>query len=320
MSKSILQGLCMVALIALAIPVHAETRASCPPPPGKPTTEQIQAAKQNARDRGFLWRISKDGRTSYLYGTIHIAKFEWMFPGPEVTHALRTTDTIALELDILDPDIKARMDKSLMEMHSAALPEPLVKRIQKLAKSMCVPYEAIAHFTPELQLATLGSMIGRSDGFEPAYGIDIFLAAVGHSAKKNVVSLETPEFQLKQLQMDDPAETIALVKGDLDELDRHDGHTYVEHIARTWGGSDYEEMSHFEKWCDCLNTKLEREMMKRLIDDRNPNLAQHIDELHASGKQVFAAVGSLHMFGPLGLPTLMQKRGYKVERIDLKPL
>jgi uncharacterized protein YbaP (TraB family) len=76
-------------------------------------------------------------------------------------------------------------------------------------------------------------------------------------------------------------------------------------------------MSNFFEWCDCLNTKIEREMMRRVLDERNPGLAEHIDALHASGKQVFAAVGSLHMFGPVGLPILMEKRGYRVVRVDL---
>jgi len=34
---------------------------------------------------------------------------------------------------------------------------------------------------------------------------------------------------------------------------------------------------------------------------------------------VFAAVGSLHMIGGLGLPALLQERGYKVVRVDFKP-
>jgi uncharacterized protein YbaP (TraB family) len=64
---------------------------------------------------------------------------------------------------------------------------------------------------------------------------------------------------------------------------------------------------------------VERELKKRLLDDRNPNLAERIDALHGSGKQVFAAVGSLHMFGTMGLPALMSKRGYHVELVELKP-
>ena len=69
------------------------------------------------------------------------------------------------------------------------------------------------------------------------------------------------------------------------------------------------------EWCDCLDTAIEREMMRRLLDDRNPGLADRIDALHRGGAQVFAAVGSLHLFGPLGLPALMEKRGYRVERV-----
>lgn len=52
-----------------------------------------------------------------------------------------------------------------------------------------------------------------------------------------------------------------------------------------------------------------------MLDDRNPQLADHIDQLHRSGKTVFAAVGSLHMTGPTGLPSLMEKRGYQIERV-----
>ena len=63
-----------------------------------------------------------------------------------------------------------------------------------------------------------------------------------------------------------------------------------------------------------MRTKADRTAMKRLLDDRNPVLADGIDALHASGKSVFAAVGALHMIGPTGLPAQMAQRGYKVEQ------
>ena len=53
----------------------------------------------------------------------------------------------------------------------------------------------------------------------------------------------------------------------------------------------------------------------RLLDARNPGLAERIDALHTSGQRVFAAVGSLHMIGRTGLPALLARRGYTVERI-----
>ena len=56
-----------------------------------------------------------------------------------------------------------------------------------------------------------------------------------------------------------------------------------------------------------------------MLDDRNPAMAARIDALHSGGQTVFAAVGSLHLFGPQALPALMAQRGYRVERIAFKP-
>ena len=59
--------------------------------------------------------------------------------------------------------------------------------------------------------------------------------------------------------------------------------------------------------------------MARLLDARNPALAEGIDALHASGRRVFAAVGALHFIGPLGLTALLGQRGYRVERVAYRP-
>lgn len=287
------------------------------PPQFKPTSQQVEAARKNALDHGFLWRISKGGHSSWLYGTIHIAKFEWMFPGPQVMQALQATDTMALELDVLDPALNSKTEQGIQKMRKTKLPAVTAKRIRKLAEALCVPYERIADMPPELQIGMLETYMGRADGLEPEYAIDAFLAVLGHQANKTVISLETPEFQLGQLQMATAEETMKMVQEDLDLLSKDNGQSYVEQLARIWGDSDYESMANFESWCNCMDTEIERKTMKRMLDDRNPAMAERIDALHAGGKQVFAAVGSLHMFGAYGLPLLMEKRGYLVERISL---
>lgn len=304
----------LVLLFEAALPAYA-AGAACPPAIAQPTPEMMQAATRNARDHGFLWRISKDGRTSYLYGTIHVAKFDWMFPGPNVSQALHATDTMALELDMQDADIQSRMVKGMAALKSTAMPVPLQKRMRLQAEAACVPYDSIASLSPELQVTALTMMVGRRAGLEAEYAIDSVLAQIGHQANKNVVSLETPEMQLQLLQMKNPQETISFVEDSLDELETGRSLKMLTRIAKIWSDTDYAEMEHFDEWCECLNTETEREVMKRALDQRNPALAEHIDALHGSGKQVFVAVGSLHMFGASGLPLLMAKRGYRVERV-----
>jgi uncharacterized protein len=309
----------LLLLTAIAIPGYADAGGGCPSAAEQPTAEMMQAAKLNARDHGFLWRISKDGRTSFLYGTMHVGKFDWAFPGPSVMQALRASDTVALELDMLDADMQNRLLTGMATMHSSALPKSLAERMRQQAEFACVPYDAIAKLSPEMQIDMLTLMVGRREGLDASYATDAVLAGIGHGANKNVVSLETPEAQLQLMQLQDRQQTIALVQDSLEELESGRSRTMLIRIARVWADADYADMEHFDEWCECLNTGIEREMMRRLLDERNPNLADRIDALHSSGKRVFAAVGSLHMFGPIGLPTLMAERGYRVERVDFRP-
>jgi uncharacterized protein YbaP (TraB family) len=314
--RQALRVLCVTALAMIPAWCRADA-VSCPPAPQPPTLEAVQAAMRSAHDHGFLWRLSKDGRTSYLFGTIHLAKFEWAFPGPQVMAAVRASDTVALELDLFDPDLRARLAEATAAMPRTALPPSLTERLRRQAEAECVAYADLSGEAPELQVVTLTLMASRSGGLDAQYATDIILAGLGHGAGKTVVSLETPESQLRVLQMRDADETRDFVASGLDDLATGHASAIVERLARDWAGADHDDLAHYEQWCDCLRTETERALMKRTLDDRNPVLAGRIDELHQSGKRVFAAVGSLHMFGPGGLPALMAQRGYRVERIDL---
>jgi uncharacterized protein YbaP (TraB family) len=171
-------------LTAIALPGYADAGAGCPSAAEQPTPEMMQTAKLNARDHGFLWRISKDGRTSFLYGTMHVGKFDWVFPGASVMQALRATDTVALELDMLDAGIQNRLVMGMATLHSSALPESLAKHMRQQAESACVPYEAIAKLSPEMQIDMLTVMVARREGLDASYATDAVLAGIGHGANK----------------------------------------------------------------------------------------------------------------------------------------
>lgn len=311
-------NLSRIALIFLLLASFDYARATCPPAVAQPTAEMAQDAALKAKDHGFLWRISKGGATSYLYGTIHVAKFSWMFPGPKVSQALSETDTIALELDMLDTDIQGRISQGMASLPQTQTTDALKIRIRKQAELLCFPYDSISSLTPEFQVTTLTMMVGRSLGLEPGYAIDGVLAGIGHHTHKNMVSLESPEMQLQLLQMNDAAETTAFLDESLKELETGQSLKLLNKIAQYWSEANYAKMEQYEAWCDCLNTEMDKEVMKRALDERNPALAERIDQLHKDGHRVFAAVGSLHMFGAIGLPALMEKRGYQVDRINFE--
>jgi hypothetical protein len=304
------------ALLPFAAAHGADAAGTCPPPPQQITSESLADGIRSAKDHGFLWRLSKDGRNSYLYGTIHAAKVEWMYPGPVTLDALQRSDTLALELDVLDPDVQRRLAASIVGQRKEPLPPALVRRIERQLKVQCADAETFARFAPEFQIASLSVMAARRDGLDPAHAIDLVLAVLARELGKPVASLETPEMQMQALQMSSPAETIDFVSSSLDDLESGRTRPMLNHIAKVWTEGNFAELSRFESWCNCVDTAAERAAMKRVLDDRNPQLAASIDKLHASGTRVFAAVGSLHMIGPKGLPALLRQRGYRIEQAD----
>ncbi len=312
-----LSALALSALLSCPAAL-AQVAADCPPVAASLTDAQLEAGARAARDHGFLWRISRDGRSSWLFGTLHVAQLAWAFPGPAQRDALSRSDTLALEIDLLDPTMQARMAKALAGQARLALPAALQARLDERARSECLPPQALAALAPEIQVAVLATLVGRRDGFDAAYGIDTVLAAYGRAARLDVVSLESPELQVRTMQMGSPAETIEMVDGALAEMESGRARASLRRMATVWAEGDLAELQRYPVWCDCVKTAGDRAYLARLLDERNPHLADSIARLHAAGQRVFAAVGALHMIGPTGLPALMAQRGYRVERIDYK--
>jgi hypothetical protein len=65
-----------------------------------------------------------------------------------------------------------------------------------------------------------------------------------------------------------------------------------------------------------LNKELGLEARKLLVDNRNENWLDNIDNLINQDK-VFIAVGMGHLGGEHGLLNLLKKKGYKLERIEI---
>ena len=313
-------ALAIVLLIALFMPsaVYSQPNTSnCPPPPAIPTADEVQAMVKRAKDRGFLWKYEKGANTGYLYGSIHLGRREWIVPGPKTMAALQTAGVIALELDILDPEIQHQLaDPTQFGIKKVTLPPPLKLRMETVAKRVCAPVEALETLHPMMQLITVTIQDARFSGFEMTYGSEMFLSGFSRGAKKRIESLETAELQMHALLGGEPQEIIETVENGLALFETGKYRAQTERLMNAWATRNLEELQRYEEWCECMVTETDRKYMKGLIDDRNPHLAAGIDKLSRDGRKVFAAVGSLHMIGPNSVPKLLEKMGYKIERVN----
>jgi uncharacterized protein YbaP (TraB family) len=305
MPRQILAGACCVFSFAAA-------HAACPPS-AIASLEKPGMGVRNGVDRGVLWRIERDGRTSWLYGTIHVGRGDWVRPGPTIQKALAQSDTLALELDLRDEATARAMARPAdPELLARMLSGERARRLERQNSEACVPPGTLSKLQPILQVTALAGLAGRADGLYPEFGVDETLAVSARNSSKPIVALENAAEQIKVLTGESEAEEAEQVDAALDELESGKLRGQLKELADVWARSDAAKLASYPEWCDCLKTPAEQRLMKRLLDDRNPNLADGIERLHAGGKGVFAAVGALHMIGPQGLPTLMAARGFTV--------
>lgn len=302
------------AAAASTAPSSKSSPANCPPASPPLSAELFQQAAAQAADRGFLWKVTRDERTSYLYGTFHAGKAEWMAPGPQVGEALANTDVTALELNPFDPDLQREM-ASITQGVQRKLSPALQTRLQQRWQAECLPAAALGAAPPEVQVLTLTFLAGRRDGLQPSFGTEIMLAVLARRSERSLVSLESASGQMSALLGANDAEASTLVSRTLDELEQGQSRRMLARLAQLWEQGDFQTLERYADWCDCLKTPLDRSQLKKLMDDRNPGLADRFEALHAEGLRVFGAVGSLHMVGPNGLPALLEKRGFRVERL-----
>jgi len=285
----------------------------CPPPPAAPTAAQWQAAQREARDVGMLWRLSKDGRDSWLFGTIHVGTLAWSAPGPALRQALARSDVLALEIDPLDPQLTTQLQQAMRE----APPADAALRQRLLAQTLaaCVPPEALQGLHPMLQLVTLTLLQAGRDGLDPAFAQEPMLATAARAAGLRIVALESVTQQIGALLPQDPVQMQRLLEQSLEQLERGRAGDMLRRLAEAWAAGDLQTLESYAQWCECADTPEQRTWLRRLNDERNDHLAAGIDALHGRGQKVFAAVGALHMTGAQALPRLLQQRGYTVQRV-----
>ncbi len=285
-----------------------------------PTPEQLQQAQRQARDRGLMWRITRDGRSSYLYGSMHVGKVDWIAPGPKLREALAASDMIALEVDVTDPMVQRQAARA-SQQPAPALPAELRTRMDAQRDAMCLQDSLFDRLHPVMQLMTLTVVSARFEGLDAMFGSEMALAGLGRSTGKRVVSLESVDRQYAALipPGQDAAELEQVIRSGLEQFEGAATRTSLRRLSTAWDQGKLDDVENYAAWCGCVRNDADRRLMARLNDGRNPNLADGIAALHARGHTVFAAIGALHMTGAKALPALLTQRGFTVERIAFAP-
>lgn len=265
---------------------------------------------------GLGWRVADaDGGTAYLVGTIHAAR-ESLYPLPEpMLDAFAHSEVLVVEVDVgaVDPYSAQRIaaEHGILPRGGslrALLTDEAWRRAVAWGERLGVPARNLDRMRPWLAAVTLVSLEVRQHGLDPDLGVERFFASRARARGMPIVELESLAEQLTTLAALPPTAQVSFLEGSIPTGD--DFRESVERIVISWRDGDVAAMTAVleESFTDPA-------LYNALMRDRNISWLPEIEAMVGSGRVHFVTVGALHLVGDDGLVTLLEKRGYRVERL-----
>src|SRR5262245_47747536 len=183
-----------LAFCARAYAVAEQPSPPCPSAPDASGETLARLALTKPPDRGPLWEVTKDGRRSFLYGTVHVAKLEWDFPGPTIKAALNSSSHLAVEVDPTDPTLAERLvTKNDTNASGDAGHFARAARVSELFRLGCLDESRFSSASVGSKLTSLSLLSARNEGLYPDFAIDSALVGYARATGRRVVELETAE-------------------------------------------------------------------------------------------------------------------------------
>lgn len=304
------------ATFEAAAPTPAESTQSAADP------AETLKKMQTAPPRGLLYKITKNGRTAYLFGTIHVGTPDFFPLDLATTQALAQSSELVVELDPTQTDkMQAAMQRYAVippsQRRDAQLPPALKQRLLVQATALNMSTEMGETLKPWMSALSLviGSL--QKTGFSPEYAADLYLIGLAKGLNKPITELESIDFQL-QLFDSLPRQTqLAFLDETLTQLENGQMVADTQALIDAWLNNDASVLHTLSLKSLRENPKSATWIKKKLFSERNRLMTQKIDQMLKKGSSPFVAVGSLHLTGAEGLPALLKKQGYRI--ISLYP-
>jgi len=270
--------------------------------------------------RGTLYRVRHGGKTSYLFGTIHVGKQDFFPLEPEVTRALADSSALVIELDIRDSaPFQLALDKhgsypagDTIVQHLK--PDTLNQLVSALGRAG-ISLHTVERYKPWLVANLLVGAELERHGFERSHAVEYFLLDLAKKQDKAVRELESADYQLALFDSMNDAQQERYLRENLNDLDDGASLKKSEDLISAWSSADAPRIAAVLHELTTGDTVSAAFMQNMLLGKRNPEMASSIERIMRDDQVAFVGVGLLHLVGDQGLPQLLKQRGYEVEKL-----
>jgi uncharacterized protein YbaP (TraB family) len=261
-----------------------------------------------------LWHVKGEQGEVYLLGSVHVLPPDLDWRTPAISRAIIRSDVLVFEVpqdqaSITELDALIQAKGYLPEgqslrglLHPAAQPDyDAAVKTSGLAPAL-VDRERPWLAGLQLMFAQIAKL-----KFSVGSGVDSVLMAEADKNHKEMRYLETIAEQFALLAPDDRKLEVQEFESGLKDL--RDVAAGIEPMVKAWSAGDQAKLDRL------INGDLDEfpEARKMLLDDRNRRWVPKIEAMLKEKHVFFVTVGAGHLTGPVGLPALLRKAGYKVD-------
>ena len=272
----------------------------------------IAAPAGASTDKGFIWKIERDGRIGWLVGSIHVLTPDY-YPLPAAMEkAFMRSVTLMEEIDqreLASPALLGVVQQKGFYQDNRTLqtdvsPQTFAairQRVEKLGLD-------ITHFQrmrPWMVSLTLAAVEAKKGGFDAAHGVDRYFFEKAPRLGKKFRALETAVEQVGFLaDLDTPMQE-AMFREAAEGRDSELGQLTA--MANAWRRGDAAALEQIV----LSSMKDAPKVYDAVFVQRNRAWIPKIEACLADG-HCFIVVGAGHLVGPHGLLVELSERGYAV--------
>lgn len=263
-----------------------------------------------------MWKVSDADSSVYLFGSIHVFTRDMQWRTPLLDEEVKSADHVYFEL-LLDEAAYATIGRATLvegrlrdgrTLWDLLTPEQADEVRTAIANAGLDPlsFERMTPWMAELMLSS--ALIQGAKA-----GVEMSLYSEVEPDRQR--GLETAEEQLGFTAAGSEADQIENLVRSVRMMGSQDSVDFIEEMMSAWERGDADRLYRINSDEDA-GTENRYDV---LITGRNERWTTRIEQMLAENDNALVVVGAGHLVGPGGVPDLLAKQGFTVERVGEQP-
>lgn len=277
----------------------------------------------------LLYKVKDiNGNIVWLFGSIHVGREDY-YPLPKyVNDAFNSADSLAVEVDIVafEKDMSSQMsaiyeliyyDGTTIKDH---ISDKLYEKAVKVLENYNTNLAALDLYCPSFWSSIIESLMLEELGGDVNLGLDRHFINMANESKKDIVEIESAEFQYGILaDFDDDVQNMILESAIESYENKEKSTADLKKMMDLWASGDETKFADYLNSSDSEMIDQEKQIYEKyyrvMFTDRNLAMANFAEEALKDGKETFICVGAAHIVGEGAVADILHQKGYTVECI-----